>query len=48
LLAEYGLSLSVNILSKHTLLVIGAVLLATFVIALIPSVGAYRNARTLA
>jgi putative ABC transport system permease protein len=48
LLAEYGLSLSVNILSIHTLWVIGAVLVATFVIALIPSIGAYRNARTLA
>jgi putative ABC transport system permease protein len=48
LLAEYGLSLSVNILSIHTLWVIGAVLIATFVIALIPSIGAYRSARALA
>ena len=47
LLAEYGLSLSVNILSIHTLWVIAAVLIATFVIALIPSIGAYRNARAL-
>jgi putative ABC transport system permease protein len=48
LLAEYGLSLSLNILSIHTFWVIGAVLIATFVIALIPSIGAYRNARALA
>lgn len=47
LLAEYGLSLSANILSSHTLLMIGVVLIATFVIALIPSIGAYRNARSL-
>lgn len=47
LLAEYGLSLSANILSVHTLWMIGVVLIATFVIALIPSIGAYRNARSL-
>jgi putative ABC transport system permease protein len=47
LLAEYGLSLSPNILSIHTLWVLVAVLVATFLIALIPSIGAYRNARTL-
>ncbi len=47
LLAEYGLSLSPNILSIQTLWVLVAVLVATFVIALIPSIGAYRNARTL-
>ncbi|MGJ8674518.1 MAG: ABC transporter permease [Pseudoalteromonas sp.] len=47
LLAEYGLSLSANILSVHTLSMIGVVLIATFVIALIPSIGAYRNARSL-
>lgn len=47
LLAEYALSLSANILSVHTLSMIGIVLLATFVIALIPSIGAYRNARSL-
>lgn len=47
LLAEYGLSLSANILSVHTLWIICVVLIATFVIALIPSIGAYRNARSL-
>ncbi|AEP28579.1 ABC transporter permease [Brumicola nitratireducens] len=47
LLAEYGLSLSANILSVHTLSMIGVVLIATFVIALIPSIGAYRKARSL-
>jgi putative ABC transport system permease protein len=47
LLAEYGLSLSPNILSIHILWVLVAVLVATFLIALIPSIGAYRNARTL-
>lgn len=47
LLTEYGLSLSANILSGHTLWVICFVLIATFVIALIPSIGAYQNARTL-
>jgi putative ABC transport system permease protein len=47
LLAEYGLSLSANILSMQTLWMIGIVLIATFVLALIPSIGAYRNARSL-
>ncbi len=47
LLTEYALSLSANILSVHTLSMIGIVLLATFIIALIPSIGAYRNARSL-
>ncbi len=47
LLAEYGLSLSANILSLHTMWLIITVLIATFVIALIPSISAYRNARVL-
>jgi len=47
LLAEYGLSLSANILSMQTLWMIGIVLIATFVLALIPSIDAYRNARSL-
>ncbi|WP_412972200.1 ABC transporter permease [Glaciecola sp. MF2-115] len=47
LLSEYGLSISANILSLDTLWVICVVLLATFVITLLPSIGAYRNARSL-
>lgn len=48
LLAEYGISLSANIFSLHTIWVVCIVLVATFIIALIPSVEAYRNARSLA
>jgi putative ABC transport system permease protein len=48
LLAEYGLALSPNIFSIHILWVLVSVLVATFLIALIPSIGAYRNARMLA
>jgi putative ABC transport system permease protein len=48
LLAEYGLALSPNIFSIHILWVLVSVLVATFLIALIPSIDAYRNARMLA
>jgi putative ABC transport system permease protein len=47
LLSEYGLSISANILSIDTLWVICVVMLASFVITLLPSVGAYRDARSL-
>lgn len=47
LLSQYGLALSANIMSMHTLWFILIVLAATFFIALIPSIGAYRNARLL-
>jgi putative ABC transport system permease protein len=47
LLSEYGLSISANILSIDTIWVICVVLLSTFVITLLPSVGAYRDARSI-
>jgi putative ABC transport system permease protein len=45
MLANYGLSLSSDIFSVHTALVVCVVMLATFLLALAPSISAYRAAR---
>jgi putative ABC transport system permease protein len=45
MLANYGLSLSTDIFSIHTATVISVVMVATFLLALAPSISAYRAAR---
>ncbi|MDT0582301.1 MULTISPECIES: FtsX-like permease family protein [Alteromonadaceae] len=45
MLAEYGMALSVDIFSAHTAVMLGVIMLSTFLIALVPSFSAYKSAR---
>ena len=45
MLAEYGMALSVDIFTAHTAVMLGVIMLSTFLIALVPSFSAYKNAR---
>ncbi|MBF7073746.1 FtsX-like permease family protein [Glaciecola sp. MH2013] len=45
MLTNYGISLGASIFTVHTLLVVALVMCATFIIALAPSISAYRRSR---
>ena len=44
LASHYGLFISANLLTLHTAMVIGAILLATLICSLLPAIDAYRGA----
>ncbi len=44
LASEYGLFISANVLNGHSMMVIGAVVIATLVTSLLPAIDAYRSA----
>ncbi len=47
MLVEYGMALSVDMFTMHTVVMLVVILLSTFLIALVPSFSAYKSARLI-
>ena len=47
LVAQYGLHIQVNLLTEQSLYLIGAVISASVIVAVIPSLSGYRRARSV-
>ena len=48
LVAQYGLHIEINLLTEHSVYLIGAMLVASVIVAIIPSFSGYRRARSIA
>lgn len=48
LLAQYGLHIEINLLTEHSVYLIGAMLVASVIVAIIPSFSGYCRARSIA
>ena len=46
LVAQFGLHIEVNLLTEQSLILIGAILLASIIVAVIPSLSGFRKAKS--